>query len=57
MKGSDYVAVKTLWTREGLVAAPGERCDRVPVSSLPWLLEQGKIAPAEPTTKKAKAKT
>lgn len=56
MKGSDYVAVKNLYTRDGLVAAAGERCDYVPVESLPWLLESGEIAPA-PVQEPAPAKT
>lgn len=45
MNGKDYVAVRELSTREGLVAAVGERCDRVPVESLEWLLRCGRIAP------------
>jgi len=57
MKGYDYVAVVKLVTREGVVARPGERCDYVPVQSLPWLLEQGKIttAPKVEPVKKGKA--
>ena len=54
MKGIDYVAVKALYTRDGVVALPGERCDRVPVQSLEWLLAQGKIALAPKVAKKAK---
>ena len=46
LKGADYVAVRTLSTRDGVVAAVGERCDRVPVASLPALLASGKIVPA-----------
>ena len=45
MNGKDYVALRELSTREGLVAAVGERCDRVPVESLDWLLHCGRIAP------------
>ena len=45
LSGKNYVALLDLSTRDGLVAAVGERCDRVPVESLPWLLAQGKIAP------------
>lgn len=55
MKGSEFVAVRNLYTREGLVAAVGERCDRVPVESLPSLLASGKIAPAPKPTKKVSA--
>lgn len=58
MKGSDFVAVRNLYTRDGLVAAVGERCDHVPVESLPSLLASGKIEPIKadaPKAKKAKA--
>jgi hypothetical protein len=58
LKGSDFVALRNLSTREGLVAAVGERCDYVPVESLEWLLASGKIervAVAEKPAKKAKA--
>jgi len=50
MKGKDYIALRELSTREGVVAAVGERCDRVPVESLEWLLNCGRIAPAEGVT-------
>jgi hypothetical protein len=46
LKGAEFVAVVRLMTRDGVVAQVGERCDYVPVDSLAWLLEQGKIAPA-----------
>jgi hypothetical protein len=55
MKGKDYVAIVTLRTRDGLAASAGERCDHVPAESLPWLLDQGKIAPAPKAGKKASA--
>jgi len=29
------------------LALPGETCERVPASSLPWLIEQGLVGPAE----------
>jgi hypothetical protein len=32
-----------------VVAAPGETCERVDPSSLPWLYEQGAIVPAPVT--------
>lgn len=54
MKGSDYVAVVELRTRDGVVARPGERCDHVPVESLAWLLAQGRIAPAPVDAKPVK---
>jgi hypothetical protein len=56
LRGADFVALRTLSTREGIVARVGERCDFVPVSSLDSLLASGKIAPApEPkVSKKAK---
>jgi hypothetical protein len=57
MSGKDYIAARVLSTRDGVVARVGERCDYVPVSSLPSLLASGKItlAPkAEPKAKKAK---
>lgn len=56
MRGSDYIAVRQLMTREGVVARVGERCDFVPVSSLPSLLASGKIAPAPAEAKAKKAK-
>ena len=48
--GHDYVAVVNLSTRDGLVAAAGDRCDFVPVESLENLLRDGKIcaAPSAP---------
>lgn len=55
LRGRDYVAVRALYTRDGLVAAVGERCDRVPVQSLAGLLERDKIAPAPKADKKASA--
>lgn len=57
LKGSEFVALRTLSTRDGIVARVGERCDFVPVSSLEWLLASGKIAPApEPVKVSKKAK-
>lgn len=57
MKGSDYIAVVRLTTREGVVAQVGERCDYVPVDSLSWLLAQGRIAlaPKSEPVKKGRA--
>lgn len=58
LSGKNFTAVVDLWTRDGIVARAGERCDFVPAQSLAWLLAQGKIAPApeaEKPTKKAKA--
>lgn len=58
MKGSEFVAVVNLSTRDGIVARAGERCDFVPVESLPWLLEAGSIVKAThgpQPSKKAKA--
>jgi hypothetical protein len=52
MNGKDFIAVVTLTTRDGVVARPGERCDHVPVESLPWLLNCKRIKPVE---KKGKA--
>lgn len=54
MTGRDYVAVTTLTTRDGVVARAGERCDFVPVESVPWLLRAGAIAPIS-DAEKAKA--
>jgi len=46
MKGSDFVAVEKLSDRFGAVlAAPGASCDKVPESSLGWLLRDGLIQP------------
>ncbi len=58
LSGNNFIAVRELRTRDGVVARVGERCDFVPASSLEWLLAQGKIAPApeaEKPAKKAKA--
>lgn len=44
MNGRDYVALARLSTKDDeLLADVGERCDRVPPASLPWLLETGRI--------------
>lgn len=44
MNGTDYIAAAQLTDKSGdVLAAPGEACDRVPATSLPWLLEQGYI--------------
>ena len=56
MNGKDYVALVELRTRDGLVASVGERCDRVPVQSLEWLLHCKRIA-ALPAAEKKAAKT
>jgi hypothetical protein len=46
--GVGYVALVALYDAAGgLLAAVGERCERVPADSIPWLFEQGLIAPAE----------
>jgi hypothetical protein len=54
--GADYVAVVRLSNKANdTLAVPGETCDRVPAGSLPWLLQDGYIAPAtEKTAKKGK---
>jgi hypothetical protein len=49
VNGADYIAKVRLSTRaDETLALPGERCDRVPAQSLPWLAEQGliELAPA-----------
>lgn len=47
MDGNDYVATVRLSTlADDTLAEPGESCARVDPASLPWLLEQGLIAPA-----------
>ena len=44
MSGIDYVAVQRITDKAGAVlAAVGERCDRVPPASLGWLAEGGYI--------------
>ena len=48
LSGRDYIAQRNLSTRDGLVAMVGERCDYVPVESLPALLASGKIVPIAP---------
>ncbi|HXG56677.1 MAG TPA: hypothetical protein VNJ03_14970 [Vicinamibacterales bacterium] len=41
MKGSDYVARVRLSDAENkTLALPGKTCEKVPESSLPWLLKQ-----------------
>ena len=48
MDGKNFVATVRLSTKANdTLALPGERCDRVPASSLPWLLEQGLIEPVK----------
>lgn len=53
-RGADYIANGELSALDGTVlAAAGETCERVPVSSLGWLEEQGLVtrqadAPASP---------
>lgn len=43
--GKDYVARETLYNRTGtVIAVVGQTCERVPATSLPWLLEGGHIA-------------
>lgn len=55
MKGSDFVSLSIIRSREGILARPGERCDFVPVSALANLLAKGRIQPApETATPKAK---
>jgi hypothetical protein len=44
VNGRDYVALVRLSNKDDeALADVGERCDRVPPSSLPWLLETGRI--------------
>lgn len=46
--GHDYVAVVSLTNAEGgLLAAPGDRCDQVPIESLGWLAQRGRIVLAD----------
>jgi hypothetical protein len=46
MNGADYVATERLTTKAGdVLALPGDTCERVPESSLPWLVEQELIVP------------
>jgi hypothetical protein len=58
LNGKDYVARQTLtgkpgrfYPEAGVVAMPGDTCERVDPKSLPWLLEQGLIAPVDDATK------
>ena len=49
MTGAYYVARARLSDKAGeTLADVGETCDRVPDSSLPWLLESGLIEPFGP---------
>jgi len=44
MNGQHYVALVRLSNKDDeTLADVGERCHRVPASSLPWLLETGRI--------------
>lgn len=48
MDGREFLAVVRLSTKgDATLADVGERCDRVPAASLPWLLAQGLIVPVE----------
>lgn len=50
MTGADYIARVRLTTKAGdVLAMPGETCERVPASSLPWLLAGGRIEPRPAT--------
>lgn len=52
MSGANYIAKVRLSTKDNrTLAEPGEPCARVPVSSLPWLIEQGLIVPASTPVK------
>lgn len=54
MNGTDYVAVKRLYDREGkTLATEGQTCERVPTGSLAVLLEKEWIRRA-PAPAKAK---
>jgi hypothetical protein len=52
MNGKDYIATETLWSkRDGrivIAAKPGETCERVTPTSLPFLLKRGHIAAVTP---------
>lgn len=55
LKGADFVARRRLSNAaDETLAAVGEFCDRVPASSLPGLLQSGKI---ERATRPAAART
>ena len=59
LTGADYVAVKRLTDKPGnVLAAVGERCDRVPAASLGWLEAKGAIQriPREEPAPAAEAK-
>lgn len=46
MDGREFIAtVRLSDAANTTLAVPGERCDRVPAASLPWLLAQGLIVP------------
>jgi hypothetical protein len=47
LDGRRYRAAVRLSTKTNeTLAEVGETCERVPVTSIPWLLEQGLIVPA-----------
>lgn len=53
MNGKDFIALRRLSTRADVTLADvGETCERVPISSLPGLLNSGKIRAVEPSDKK-----
>lgn len=57
LDGVDYVAVERLSNlADDTLAESGETCGRVPASSLPWLLAQGKITPATPAPTRASSR-
>jgi hypothetical protein len=48
MNGAKYIATVPLTTKGGeLLAGVGDTCERVPVESLSWLIEQGLIKTAD----------
>lgn len=56
LHGADYRAVLRLSTADDeTLAEPGETCERVPVASLPGLLQAGYIEPAPPPLPRRRA--
>jgi hypothetical protein len=49
LAGAQFVANERLSNlADETLADVGDTCERVPASSLPWLLAQGRIRPADP---------
>ena len=55
LNGAEFVALCELTTADVVVAVVGETCERVPASSLPWLIRAGRIQRVTAAVKPAAA--